>query len=56
MRSALFLALQRLHFSRQIAFGVVCFVAVALLRWPLFYVLFGLGSVACTTAYQKLKP
>ncbi len=39
-----------------IAFGVVCFVAVALLRWPLFYVLFGLGSVACTTAYQKLKP
>ena len=39
-----------------IAFGVVCFVAVALLRWPLFYVLFGLGSVACTVAYQKLKP
>ena len=39
-----------------IAFGVVCFVAVALLRWPLFYVLLGLGSVACTTAYQKLKP
>ena len=39
-----------------IAFGVACFVAIALLRWPLFYVLFGLGSVACTTAYQKLKP
>ena len=34
----------------------MCFVAIALLRWPLFYVLFGLGSVACTTAYQKLKP
>ena len=39
-----------------IAFGVVCFVTIALLRWPLFYVLFGLGSVACTVAYQKLKP
>ncbi|CDS49042.1 Chromate transporter [Polaromonas sp. CG9_12] len=39
-----------------IAFGVMCFVAIALLRWPLFYVLFGLGSVACTLAYRKLKP
>ena len=39
-----------------IAFGVVCFAAIALLRWPLFYVLLGLGSVACTVAYQKLKP
>ena len=39
-----------------IAFGVACFVAIALLRWPLIYVLLGLGSVACTTAYQKLKP
>ena len=39
-----------------IALGVACFVAIALLRWPLIYVLLGLGSVACTTAYQKLKP
>ena len=39
-----------------IAFGVACFVAIALLRWPLIYVLLGLGSVACTVAYQKLKP
>ncbi|MEC5214479.1 chromate transporter [Polaromonas sp. CG_9.5] len=39
-----------------IAFGVACFVAIALLRWPLIYVLLGLGSVACTTAYQKIKP
>lgn len=37
-------------------FGLMCFVAIALLRWPLFYVLFGLGSVACAVAYQKLKP
>lgn len=39
-----------------IVFGVLCFVAIALLRWPLFYVLFGLGSIACLLAYQKLKP
>ena len=38
------------------AFGVMCFVAIALLRWPLFYVLLGLGSLACVLAYQKLKP
>jgi chromate transporter len=37
-------------------FGVLCFVAIALLRWPLAYVLLGLGSVACILAYQKLKP
>ena len=39
-----------------IAFGVLCFTAIALLRWPLFYVLFGLGSVACVLAYRKLRP
>lgn len=38
------------------ALGAVCFVAIALLRWPLFYVLSGLGSVACVLAYKKLKP
>ena len=37
-------------------FGVLCFVAIALLRWPLFYVLISLGSVAVITAYQKFKP
>ena len=37
-------------------FGVLCFVAIALLRWPLAYVLLGLGSIACIVAYQKLKP
>jgi chromate transporter len=39
-----------------IALGVMCFVAIALLRWPLFYVLAGLGSLACVLAYRKLRP
>jgi len=39
-----------------IAFGVVCFVAIALLRWPLAYVLLGLGGSACLLAWHKLKP
>ena len=39
-----------------IGLGVLCFVAVALLRWPLVYVLLGLGGLACTVAWQKLKP
>ena len=39
-----------------VAFGVLCFVAIALLRWPLIYVLFGLGSIACMLAWKKLKP
>jgi chromate transporter len=39
-----------------IAFGAVTFVAVALLRWPLVYVLLGLGSVACVLTYRKLAP
>ena len=39
-----------------IAFGVLCFAAVALLHWPLAYVLLGLGLIACTLAYRKLTP
>ncbi|WP_293603170.1 chromate transporter [Polaromonas sp. UBA4122] len=39
-----------------IAFGMLCFAAIALLRWPLAYVLLGLGSVACVLAFRKLKP
>ena len=35
--------------------GALCFVAVAWLRLPLVYVLLGLGGVACTVAYKKLK-
>ncbi len=37
-----------------IGFGALCFVAIALLRWPLAYVLFGLGGVACALAFRKL--
>jgi chromate transporter len=36
--------------------GGLCFIAVAVLRLPLVYPLFGLGAVACTLAYRKLKP
>ena len=36
--------------------GVVCFIAIALLRWPLAYVLLGLGGLACAVAYRRLAP
>ncbi len=36
--------------------GLACFAAIALLRWPLAYVLLGLGLVGCTLAYRRLKP
>ena len=39
-----------------LALGLACFVGVALLRWPLAYVLFGLGAVGCVLAYRKLAP
>lgn len=39
-----------------IFFGLLCFVAIAVLRWPLAYVLLGLGSLACVAAYRKLQP
>ena len=35
-------------------FGLLCFMAIALLRWPLPYVLLGLGGLACTFAFKKL--
>jgi len=36
--------------------GLLCFVAIALLRWPLIYVLAGLGGLGCVAAYRALKP
>ncbi len=36
--------------------GVLCFVAIAVLRWPLVYVLLGLGGVAGVMAYRRLPP
>lgn len=37
------------------ALGIACFVGIALLRWPLAYVLLTLGAVACLTAFVKLR-
>ena len=34
--------------------GGATFIAIALLRWPLVYVLFGLGGLACALTYRKL--
>ena len=39
-----------------IAFGFACFFCVALMHWPLAYVLGGLGSLACVQTYRKIKP
>ncbi|MES2026921.1 MAG: chromate transporter [Pseudomonadota bacterium] len=39
-----------------IALGFLCFSAVALLRLPLIYPLFGLGLISCVLAYRKLAP
>jgi chromate transporter len=39
-----------------IAFGALSFVAIALLHWPLVYVLLGLGSIASVMTYRKLAP
>ena len=54
----LFGALQKnvLGLKLCIALGVLCFIAIALLRWPLAYVLLGLGCVACSVAFKKLAP
>lgn len=37
------------------ALGVLCFGAIALLRWPLVYVLLGLGGLACCVAFIRLR-
>lgn len=36
--------------------GVLCFVGIAVLRWPLAYVLFGLSAMGCTLAWRRLSP
>ncbi|MGN6703114.1 MAG: chromate transporter [Burkholderiaceae bacterium] len=40
----------------RLALGVGSFVAIALLHWPLVYVLAGAGAAACLHTYRKLKP
>jgi chromate transporter len=54
----LFGALQKnvLGLTLCITLGVLCFIAIALLRLPLAYVLLGLGGLACAVAYKKLAP
>jgi chromate transporter len=54
----LFGALQKnvLGLKACITLGVLCFIAIGLLRWPLAYVLLGLGALACTAAFKKLAP
>ncbi|HSH88332.1 MAG TPA: chromate transporter [Ramlibacter sp.] len=37
-----------------IAIGAAAFIAIALLRWPLFYALVGLGGLACALTWRKL--
>src|SRR3569623_160617 len=39
-----------------IAFGLACFMMVTLLHWPLAYVLPGLGFIACSMTYFRIKP
>lgn len=36
------------------ALGLTCFGAIAVLRWPLAWVLLGLGPLACVLAYRRL--
>ena len=38
-----------------ITFCLLCFVMIALLRWPLMYVLPGLGVLVCSLAFRQLK-
>jgi chromate transporter len=37
------------------ALGAAGFVAVAVMRWPLAWALLGLGAVACTYAWMRLR-
>ncbi len=37
-----------------VALGVASFVGIALLRWPLAYVLLGLGGLSCFLTYRKM--
>ena len=37
-----------------VAFGIASFAGIALLRWPLAYVLLGLGGLSCVLTYRKM--
>ena len=36
--------------------GVATFAAIALMRWPLIWVLLGLGGIGCALTWRKLAP
>jgi chromate transporter len=38
----------------SIAFGIASFIGIALLRWPLAYVLLVLGGLSCTMTYRAM--
>jgi chromate transporter len=40
----------------SLAFAGAAFVAIALLRIQLVYVLLGLGAISCALTYRKLAP
>jgi len=56
IKMAAALKTSRLGISACIALGAPCFVAVALLHWPVTYMLLGLGAVGVLVAYGKIKP
>ena len=35
-------------------FGIASFIGIALLRWPLVYVLLGLGGLSCAMTYRRM--
>lgn len=37
------------------ALCAVCFLMIAIMRWPLVYALVGLGLIGCTLTYRRLK-
>ena len=38
-----------------VALALACFTGIALLHWPLVYVLLPVGAVGCPLAYRRLK-
>jgi chromate transporter len=35
---------------------VICFLMIAIMRWPLLYAMLGLGAISCMLTYRRLKP
>ncbi|MEI7612955.1 MAG: chromate transporter [Betaproteobacteria bacterium] len=39
-----------------VTLGLACFCSIAIMHWPLPWVLLGLGGIGCFLAYRQLKP